>query len=501
MRTEERSMSERMFLSRLTRRSFLAGLGATAALPVLAACQPQIVEKTVEVPVVVKETVVVEKIVEKEIVVEKPVEVEKQVIVEREVVVEKLGRQEVKVRFFTTGGPNADLWKSHEALHNEISDTTRIEIEPLIAGDVEAWIPQHRIALASGSPPDFSFMFSNARWYPPLLENDLIAHLGPYAEKYDWESRFAKFLWEENQFTTQGHMVPTVNATFPFCYYNKTLYDELKLEVPENRIPTIEQLTGYVEAVRGAGKESIALGNKNKWPGSHLIAVLGHRLLDRENLRKLRWACGEDTGLKWTDPQPVKILETVADWAKKGFFAKGVNAMDNAQAEDLFIAGAAGMYSGGLFHAGNLAKKNPDFEFRAFHYPILDPSVPFVVTNLPGAGAVISSKSKFRDEIAALIDVAISKEGQKRQVEDWAQFPSTLLLKDEMNLKVIHPSYAEIVRDAATYPPEFFHPQGDCPEQFISPWITDLQLLFDGTKTGLQHAEFMQATAERLMNR
>ena len=34
------------FLStRFTRRSFLAGLGATATLPILAACQPQIVEK------------------------------------------------------------------------------------------------------------------------------------------------------------------------------------------------------------------------------------------------------------------------------------------------------------------------------------------------------------------------------------------------------------------------------------------------------------------------
>jgi ABC-type glycerol-3-phosphate transport system substrate-binding protein len=72
-------MSEIMkaFSSRLSRRTFLAGLGATAALPILAACQPEIVE--------------VEKIVEKEVtrIVEKPVEIEKEVI--REVEVEKRG--------------------------------------------------------------------------------------------------------------------------------------------------------------------------------------------------------------------------------------------------------------------------------------------------------------------------------------------------------------------------------------------------------------------------
>ena len=35
--------------SRFTRRSFLLGLGASAALPILAACEAQVVEKTVEV--------------------------------------------------------------------------------------------------------------------------------------------------------------------------------------------------------------------------------------------------------------------------------------------------------------------------------------------------------------------------------------------------------------------------------------------------------------------
>jgi ABC-type glycerol-3-phosphate transport system substrate-binding protein len=108
-------MEAKFLSSRFTRRSFLAGLGATAALPILAACQPQVVEKTVEVPVVVKETVVVEKVVEKEVVVEKPVEVVKQEIVEREKVVEiekvvtaaPAMREPVTLRFSSWHG---DFW-------------------------------------------------------------------------------------------------------------------------------------------------------------------------------------------------------------------------------------------------------------------------------------------------------------------------------------------------------------------------------------------------------
>ena len=56
-------------MERLTRRSVLAGLGAISALPFLAACQPQVVEKIVEKPV----ERVVTQIIEKEVVVERVV--------------------------------------------------------------------------------------------------------------------------------------------------------------------------------------------------------------------------------------------------------------------------------------------------------------------------------------------------------------------------------------------------------------------------------------------
>ncbi len=58
---EKVQISDKILVRRLTRRSFLAALGATAALPVLAACQPQVVEKEKIVEKVV--TQVVEKVV------------------------------------------------------------------------------------------------------------------------------------------------------------------------------------------------------------------------------------------------------------------------------------------------------------------------------------------------------------------------------------------------------------------------------------------------------
>ena len=71
-------------MERLTRRSVLAGLGAISALPFLAACQPQVVEKIVEKPVEKVVTQVVERVVEK------PIERVVTRIIEKEVVVERV---------------------------------------------------------------------------------------------------------------------------------------------------------------------------------------------------------------------------------------------------------------------------------------------------------------------------------------------------------------------------------------------------------------------------
>ena len=97
-----------MLLRKVSRRTILAGLGATAALPILAACEPQVVERVVEKPVEVVVTQVVERVVEKEVVIEKPVEVVKEKIVEVEKVVEVEKEVEVEKVVMMTGPRRMD---------------------------------------------------------------------------------------------------------------------------------------------------------------------------------------------------------------------------------------------------------------------------------------------------------------------------------------------------------------------------------------------------------
>ena len=122
-------MLDRLVRRSLSRRSFLAGLGATAALPVIAACEPQIVEKVVEKPVEVVVTRVVQEVVEKEVVVEKAVEVEKEVtrVVQEVVEVEK------------------------ETLV-EVEKEVVVEVEKVVTVEVEKEVFKEIVVAAAGAP-------------------------------------------------------------------------------------------------------------------------------------------------------------------------------------------------------------------------------------------------------------------------------------------------------------------------------------------------------------
>ena len=95
-------MSSNPYLGRSSRRRFLAGLASSAVLPILSACQPQVVE-TERVQVVEKDVPVdriVTQIVRQEVEKVVTVEVEKQVQVERVVTVEV--EKPIQVQKFVT---------------------------------------------------------------------------------------------------------------------------------------------------------------------------------------------------------------------------------------------------------------------------------------------------------------------------------------------------------------------------------------------------------------
>jgi multiple sugar transport system substrate-binding protein len=194
---------------KLSRRSVLAGLGATALLPILAACEPQIVE------------------VEKEVVVTQIVEKEK--IVEVEVVATPMRKEMVKlqsVALLDKSARRVDMTKLFNQAHEG-----EIEVEiNNIEGQTQTQVLV--TAIEAGSPPDVDLRLQ-------------IAFLGQFGnagyllglDKYLAEAAFAKDI--PTEILDQGRITPDGEVLFaPYegfhsiLYYNKKIFAEAGIKGP-----------------------------------------------------------------------------------------------------------------------------------------------------------------------------------------------------------------------------------------------------------------------------
>lgn len=194
-------MLDKLRARKLSRRSVLAGLGATAILPILAACQPQVVEKQVTV------------VVEKEVVVVATPKVKEVVKIQAVALIEKAARRVDMTELFNL---------AHEG-----------EIECEINNIEGATQTQTLVtAIEAGSPPDVDLRLQ-------------IAFLGAFGnagyllglDKYLAEAPFVDDIPKD--IMDQGRMTPDSEVLFaPYegfhsiLYYNKKIFAEAGIEGP-----------------------------------------------------------------------------------------------------------------------------------------------------------------------------------------------------------------------------------------------------------------------------
>lgn len=151
--------------------------------------------------------------------------------------------------------------------------------------------------------------------------------------------------------------------------YNKTLFDQLSLTVPE----TQSELQAAVDALAGDGKFGIAMGTMDKWSAGDLFfAQVAYT--DGTNSKLAQADAGE---IGWDDPAFVQAADNVAAMVASGVFSPGTNSMDAfVGGLELFTSGTAGMfYPVGNFVTGGISAAVGDsFEWSLFPFPRPDGS-------------------------------------------------------------------------------------------------------------------------------
>jgi len=146
------------------------------------------------------------------------------------------------------------------------------------------------------------------------------------------------------------YMVP-FEFQLEFFWYNKALFEEAGVEVPES----LGDFPAMCTALKEAGITPIALDGQDQWPLERYMAYHPFRTAGPEYVQQLKKA-----DAKFADDDGTAALEWLASLGEAGCFAEGFSSTGYADAQALFTSGKAAVYNIGTWELANLATESLD---------------------------------------------------------------------------------------------------------------------------------------------
>ncbi|ABR49448.1 extracellular solute-binding protein, family 1 [Alkaliphilus metalliredigens QYMF] len=216
--------------------------------------------------------------------------------------------------------------------------------------------------------------------------------------------------------TTEAYAVDGKTYAFPLelnivpLYYNKSIFAEYNLEVPE----TYEDFKHVVKTLVDNNVVPIALGNKDRWTGSLWYMYLADRLGGPEILTNAINRSGT-----FEDESLVKAAEEVQTLVDMNAFVRGFNGLSNDEGKSEFLNEKAAMYLMGSWELPNFTTNEEiPQEFRDnvgyFKFPTVEGGKGDIDSWVggPGVGLFVAENSSVKEE---------SKKFVKFFVESWGE--------------------------------------------------------------------------------
>jgi raffinose/stachyose/melibiose transport system substrate-binding protein len=316
-----------------------------------------------------------------------------------------------------------DWWKNIVTTFNATSSYKVVPSYSVISnGNAKTQLPA---ALSSRDSPDLAYSLLGS-YTQTLVQDNLLVDLTPYAKKYNWAAKYSPAEFASFYF---GKLLAGVSydaVPHTFIWYEPAVFAKLGLKVPASRIVTAAQMQHYANVAKKAGLQPLTIGNHDLWPGSQTMSMVVQRTLDDASLTKLKNAWTSDSGLKWTDPLPLKAVTRTQQIVKSGWFAPDINAIAYSDAVTAFFSKQAIMYQDGYWLQASFKTDAPHTDVDFFEFPAFEAGLPVRVINFGANGMVVSKNAKQPAAAAALINASVSLPAQKLFLTKYANYPGIL---------------------------------------------------------------------------
>lgn len=201
--------------------------------------------------------------------------------------------------------------------------------------NAETYKTDIKVLLAGNEMPDVFFTWGDS-YTLPFIEagavlplNDAIANSG-----YEFYGSYVTPHEDGNLYTA-----PYTANDYEVCLYNKSVFEELGLEIPK----TYDDLLAIVDKCNEAGIAAIGLANGARWEGDNLFGQIVLRQ-DPNAFQNAMYGDGS-----FTDEPFLKAAAQVLELREKGAFQTGYMQADGPEVLEMFYAGQIAIYPCGSF--------------------------------------------------------------------------------------------------------------------------------------------------------
>ena len=362
-----------------------------------------------------------------------------------------------------------------EAFNERRSDFTIVATEI----DNDPFKTQFQIASSAGEQPD---VFQT--WGGGGLKAFADAGIAAPIPELAGETLFIPGALAASTFDGQNYAFPMKLAAV-VLWTNDALFEEYAVEIPE----TWDQFLAACEAFSEAGIVPMAMGNADRWPGSHWYSYVLTRLGGPEP-----FLAALNREIPFNAPVFIEAGERIQEAVNAGCFNEGFNGTSNEDAQAIMGLGMAGMRLMGNWDLGGLRDIDADLVYNSFSirsFPVFEGADGLATEVIGGVGQSLGISTRAPEGTGAAILDLVGTEEFGRAVAANGDLPA-LRGFDDLIEDPIGQQVAALLGEA-TYLQLYY-------DQFLPPALAEAHLdtvqgLFGLTLTPQEAADIMERTA------
>lgn len=338
------------------------------------------------------------------------------------------------------------------------------------------------VKLASNQAPDIYYAWSGV-YAQNFADGGRALDLSGYISgDTEWSGKIIENQFGPFTFDGKIYGIPMAMDGKTF-YYNKEIFEELGLEVPE----TWEQFMTVLETLAGTDYISISLGNQEDWATGHYMTTLNQRMVKADVLAA-DYAMEGD----FSDPQYVEALERLN--ALVPYFTPDFNSTSYDTGINDFITGKAAIY----YEQFNQVQyiQPAEFEWSWFDFPDIaeGDGDQNALTGAP-QGFMVSADTAHPDEAVEFLKYLTSQEIAAKMVKDTQMISCVdgAINTDTANEKLVE--IAETIKAASGIN---LWLDNAMDSELVAVYLADIQKMAGGGMTAQEVMADVQKTAEQL---